>query len=345
MSPRRSTPRWTTLVLTALVAGACSDTPRTDDRVRSVATQPAARSTQTSPDRPVRRPEAHLRSVSTPREGTMRPTAARKSKTEKQERKTEDVAADAKPVSVVDAETAYHERRYGEAAVLFGRYVERHPDGPWGHFMHGLSCWKDGDLAKAESSFGRVLSIAPDHLKGLQNLSRVLIEQGRVDEASDLLRVAVDVDRTSNVTYRLLGRVFYLQGHGDEAVDAYWQAIILDDEDGWAMNNMALILIEHGRHDDAVSALARAVTLGDDVASFHNNLGTALERVGYFSSAAAAYRSALRADPGYERATRNLARVEEVREGPTSAPFDLDVVAQQFADALRACNTGIVVDP
>ncbi len=130
MSPRRSTPRWTTLVLTALVAGACSDTPRTDDRVRSVAAQPAARSTPTSPDRPVRRPEARVRSGATPREATMRPTAARNSKTEKKERKTAEVAADAKPVSFVDAETAYHERRYCEAAALFDRYVERHPDVP-----------------------------------------------------------------------------------------------------------------------------------------------------------------------------------------------------------------------
>ena len=267
----------------------------------------------------------------------MRPTAARDSKRPTHGQTTEDVDADARPVSFVDAETAYRDRRYSEAAVLFGRCVERYPEVPWGHFMLGLSCWKDGDLAKAESSFGRVLSIAPDHLKGLQNLSRVLIEQGRVDEASDLLRVAVDVDRASNVTYRLLGRVFSIQGHEDEAVDAYWQAIILEGEDGWAMNNMALILIEHGRHDEAVSALARAVTLRNDVASFHNNLGIALERVGYFSLAASAYRSALLADPEYDKATQNLARLEVAWEWPMSTPFDLAARGERPAAIDECC--------
>ena len=121
--------------------------------------------------------------------------------------------------------------------------------------------------------------------------------------------------------------------------------IVLDDEDRWAMNNLALIFIEQERYDEAVPPLARAVTLGDDVPSFHNNLGIALEQVGHFSSAAEAYRSALLVDPAYEKASMNLARVEVVRERPTSQPFDLDVVAQRFTDALLAWNVEAVVEP
>jgi Flp pilus assembly protein TadD len=251
----------------------------------------------------------------------------------------------AEPVSFADGETAYHERRYGQAAELFRRHAERHPGVPWGHFMQGLSCWKDGDLAEAEASFRRALSVAPDHLKSLQNLSRVLIEQGRLDESSELLRVAVDLDPTSNATYRLLGRVFDGRGKVDEAFDAYRHAIVLDDEDEWAMNNLALMYIDRGRYDEAVRALARAVTLRDDVPSFHNNLGIALEHLGRFSSSVDAYRSALLVDPAYEKASMNLARVEVVRERPTIEPFDLDVVAQRFTDALLEWNVEAVVEP
>jgi myo-inositol catabolism protein IolC len=41
----------------------------------------------------------------------------------------------------------------------------------------------------------------------------------------------------------------------------------------------------------------------------------------------------------------NLARVEVVRERPTSEPFDLDVVAQRFTDALLEWNVEAVVEP
>ncbi len=244
----------------------------------------------------------------------------------------------------MDAETAYHERRYRQAAELFRRYAERHPDAPWGHFMHGLSSWKHGDLVEAEASFGRALSVAPGHLKTLQNLSRVLIELGRVEEAWDMLQVAVDLEPTSNTTYRLLGRVFYALGQVEEAYDASRHAITLDDEDGLAMNNLVLIFIDQGRYEEAIPALARAVTLGDDVPSFHNNLGIALEQVGRFFSAAEAYRSALLVDPAYEKASMNLARVELVREGPMSQPFDLDGVAQRFTQNLRSWNRDAVVE-
>ena len=47
---------------------------------------------------------------------------------------------------------------------------------------------------------------------------------------------------------------------------------------------------------------------------FHNNHGMALEHTGQFKAAAVAYTRALVADPGYEKAKLNLARVEAVKE-------------------------------
>jgi Flp pilus assembly protein TadD len=46
---------------------------------------------------------------------------------------------------------------------------------------------------------------------------------------------------------------------------------------------------------------------------FHNNLGMALEHTGRFRAAATAYKAALAADPGYDKAKRNLARVEALQ--------------------------------
>ena len=328
---------WTALLMTGFVAVACSDTRAEDSLVRSLSNRPVASPETTSGRWTAPRPEAPVTSVATPAATVTAPSDDSK----KRKKKPGGTVVAAEPVSFADGETAYHERRYGQAAELFRRHAERHPGVPWGHFMQGLSCWKDGDLAEAEASFRRALSVAPDHLKSLQNLSRVLIEQGRLDESSELLRVAVDLDPTS----RLLGRVFDGQGKVDEAFDAYRHAIVLDDEDEWAMNNLALMYIDRGRYDEAVRALARAVTLRDDVPSFHNNLGIALEHLGRFSSSVDAYRSALLVDPAYEKASMNLARVEVVREGPMSTPFDLDVVAQGFADDLRGWRADAVIEP
>jgi tetratricopeptide (TPR) repeat protein len=181
--------------------------------------------------------------------------------------------------------------------------------------MLGLSAWKAGDLPKAEGAFDEALSIDPDHVKSLVNLSRVLIDQKRFDDALDKLTRAGDLEPGSADVQRLLGRAYHASGRTDDAIEAYRQAIALDGKDAWSMNNLGLLFIEKQRFDEAVPLLSKAVELKTDVPAFHNNLGMALEHTGRFKAAATAYGGALTADPGYDKAKQNLARVEKVKTG------------------------------
>ena len=236
----------------------------------------------------------------------------------------------ASTMSYVAAAEAFSDRRFKDAARLFSQYAERHPDVVWGHFMHGLSRRKDGDIGGAETAFRQALSVSVDHLKSLQNLARVLIEQRRLEDATDVLLSSVDVEPTSNVNYRLLGRLFHVQGDTIRAIDAYRHAVVLHDRDVWAMNNLAVLFIEQGRYEDALRPLARAVGLRDDIPVFHNNLGMAMEGVGRVRRAREAFRSALLLDPAYNRALVNLERVGVRVASAVDIPVDAGVVAVRF---------------
>ena len=231
------------------------------------------------------------------------------------------------PVAFADAEAAYQSKNYGEATKLFEKYVERRPDNPWGHYMLGLSAWKSGDLVKSEESFETALRIDAKHMKSLVNLSRVLIEQKRYDDAIGKLTTAGEVDPESATVPRLMARAHSAKGEFEPAVDAYRRAIALDGSDAWSMNNLGLLYLEHGFVEDALAYLAKAVQMNENVAAFHNNLGMALEHQGRFVAAATAYKGALTADPGYKKAKQNLVRVEAVKAGPEE-PFDLAAVAR-----------------
>jgi superkiller protein 3 len=230
------------------------------------------------------------------------------------------------PVSFADADAAYRAKNYSEATRLFDAYTEGRPNNAWGHFMLGLSAWKAGDLMKAEGAFDEALKIDPNHVKSLLNMSRVLIEQRRFDEALVRLTHAADVDPGSVDVQRLLGRIYAAEHKTDEAVNAYRRAIALDAQDAWSMNNLGLLFLEQDRPEEALPLLCRAVQLRKDEAAFHNNLGMALEHTGRFLAAADAYRNALSADAGYGKAKQNLARVEAVKTGPEE-PFDLEATA------------------
>jgi tetratricopeptide (TPR) repeat protein len=217
------------------------------------------------------------------------------------------------PRSFADGEAAYRARNYSDATAIFEQYTTRRPDNAWGHFMLGLSAWKGNDLAKAEKAFVSALTLDPLHVKSLVNVSRVLIDQKRYDEALDRLTRASDIEPRSNEVQRLLGRTLYAQGKTDEAVDAYRRAIELDERDVWSMNNLGLLFLEQQRADEALPLLTKAVEMRKDVPAFHNNLGMALEHAGRLGDAATAYAGALTADPRYDRAKQNLARVEASR--------------------------------
>jgi Flp pilus assembly protein TadD len=254
--------------------------------------------------------------------------------------------AEAGPTSVAvvnpsfeEARVAFTAGRYPEAVTLFTGYTSNHPHNPWGYYMLGLSAWKAGDLAGAESAFNTALQLEPTHQKSLFNSSRVLLEEGKTDEALARIEQAINQDPTSGEGYRLLGRARYQLGQVEPAIEAYQQALVLDQTDVWAMNNLGLIYIQQGRYEEALPPLARAVELRSGSTTFQNNLGVALERSGQFIAAAQAYEAALSADSGNKKASVALARVRGLPEVEGTAPADLAQLSQSFRDQVEGWRT------
>lgn len=217
------------------------------------------------------------------------------------------------PITYADGEAAYRAGKYSDARTIFEGYVGAHPKNAFGHYMLGLSSWKANDLVGAEKAFKDALAIDPKHVKSLVNLSRVLIEGKKYEDAIDMLTKAGDLDPKSSDVQRLLGRAYHSQKMLEDAESAYRAAVNLDEKDAWSLNNLGLVLLEQKRAADAVPFLTKAVELKNDVPVFHNNLGMALEHTGQFKAAAKAYDGAVTADPFYEKAKQNLARVSAIK--------------------------------
>ena len=238
------------------------------------------------------------------------------------------------PVTFEIADSAYRERRYDDATVLFKTYTAGRPSNAWGFYMLGLSAWKSGDREVAESAFVQALSIDSTHVKSHLNLSRVLLEEGKPDSALEHIEQAIALDSTSSEPLRLQGRAFEVQGKTDDAIVAYQHAIAKNDSDTWAMNNLGVLYMQVQRFEDAIGPLARANELEDKVAAFRNNLGMALELTGRYTDAVEQYRAALAIEGTYGKAVSNLQRVELVKQDPSITPVDLTERSKQFQDEI-----------
>jgi tetratricopeptide (TPR) repeat protein len=233
------------------------------------------------------------------------------------------------PVTYEAAESTFHSGRYSDAAQLFTRYTESHPENPWGYYMLGISEWKAGQLQPASEAFDRALELDSTHQKSLLNSGRVLLEMNRSKEALARIESALALEPTSSEGLRLLGRVRYQLGQTEQAIDAYHRALALDDHDVWAMNNLGLIYIEQDQPVEALPPLARAVEIRGNSPVFQNNLGTALERSGHPAAAAKAYEAAIAVDSTYPKAATSLARVT-AGEQSESEPVDLAELSARF---------------
>lgn len=237
-------------------------------------------------------------------------------------------------VSYETADSAFRARRYAVATAMFGAYVTRRPDNPWGHYMLGLAAWKAGQLDRAQGAFEDALRLDPRHVKSLVNLSRVLLDAQKVGEARTRIEAAIAIDSGNADAWRVLGRVDARSGRGDDALQAYRAALAIDPQDSWAMNDMGLLLLQTDRFDDALGPLARAVQLDDGVAAFQNNLGIALERTGHNTLAAQAFQQALAIDSTYAKARVSLTRLAGRPDDPGIDSVTVGSLGDAFADSV-----------
>lgn len=239
------------------------------------------------------------------------------------------------PVTFADARTAFTDKRYDEAVRMFTSYTTEQPDDVWGYYMLGLSAWRAGDPDRAVAAFTHALENDATHAKSRLNLSRVLIQQGKAQDALPHVEAVLAIDSTSNEGHRLLGRVRDELGDHEAAIAAFRRAILLDGRDAWSLNNLATVHIGEGRFEDALGPLARAIEIDSTVASFHNNLGFALERTGRIVQATEAYRAALEIDPSYHKASLNATRVEALEQESSVVPVDLTGLARSFVEQVK----------
>ena len=241
------------------------------------------------------------------------------------------------------AESAFTAKRYSEATEMFSVLASEQPDAAWNHYMLGLAAWKAGQPDRAERAFTAAIERDPKHVKSELNLTRVLLDMRRPEEALTHVQQALVLDSVSAEGWRLLGRVRGQLNEVEPALTAYRKAVALDDKDVWSMNNMGLVLIEAGRFEEALGPLARATELAPTAPVYQNNLGMALERTGHYTAAAEAYRTALTNDSTYKRASVSLARVEQLTESPTLVAVDLKGLSSTFAIEISMIGQGTVV--
>ena len=99
------------------------------------------------------------------------------------------------------------QEKYSEARAAIEPLLRRTPDAPRVRLVHGILKAREGDAHAAIAVFERLRKDRPDMFEPYNNLAVLYAEQGRLDEAREVLEAALERRRDA-VAYANLGDVY-----------------------------------------------------------------------------------------------------------------------------------------
>jgi tetratricopeptide (TPR) repeat protein len=123
----------------------------------------------------------------------------------------------------------------------------------------------DWDWSAAEKGYRRAIELQPNYAKAHHWLGMCLRTMGRLDEALEEARPALELDPFMLITSVELGRIFYFSRYYDQAIEHYRNALDLEPTFLPAHFRLGEAYTHKGMFDEAIAEFHRSVPLiGDD---------------------------------------------------------------------------------
>lgn len=162
----------------------------------------------------------------------------------------------------------------------------------------------------AEKILRQVLQQDSDNGAALEQLSQLLVDEGRSQEAIDLLTQASQ-DSPSPDIYDLLGSAYSQSKDYPKAEAAYRKAVTLELDDAGHRHGLAEALMQQDKYADALEQYKKLVELEPGTSENHLRLAQLYRRLGQFDKAQSSLDRAKQLAPGSLEILFNEALLDE----------------------------------
>jgi tetratricopeptide (TPR) repeat protein len=216
-------------------------------------------------------------------------------------------------VVVLAGAEAFATQRYlvywRDTISLCGYMLSLTPDAASVHNDLANALKGQGKLEEAVEHYRRAIELRPDDAYAYSNLGACYGDLGRYEEAIKVLNEAIKYDPRLANAYTNLGYVCGKAGLGEKEIEAYKTAITVKPTSFEAHYNLGCVYEKQGRLAEAIEAYRQALKLRPDSAKAHYNLGIAYFESGRPAEAIEAYKQTIEIEPSYAEAYSNLGGV------------------------------------
>jgi tetratricopeptide (TPR) repeat protein len=152
-----------------------------------------------------------------------------------------------------------------------------------------------GDRSVAISLLKALIARDPDNPTQLYNLGMVYSDEGRLDQARDLLGRAADLDPRNAHIVVAIGVAHARSGNLNAAIETLRRAIKIDPEDPFAHQNLGACLLKQGDAESAAQHFRRSLGYSPDNLASQFGLAQSLESSGRLNDADEVYQGLIKA--------------------------------------------------
>jgi predicted O-linked N-acetylglucosamine transferase (SPINDLY family) len=193
---------------------------------------------------------------------------------------------------------------------------------------------KAGRYADAERCYRQVTESDADYPGAFVMLGFVLREQGRTDEAREVLERAVGVAAEDADGHYLLGSILEATGPRDAEISHLQRAIDLRPHFELARRQLIIALFKSGRHGEATKLCEESMAILPDSGELHFYRSNLYLHTGEKALAIASCRRALSLNPGLIGAQQSLSRIlfdtEQFEQAELSYRREIELTPEHF---------------
>ncbi|MGO9570946.1 MAG: tetratricopeptide repeat protein [Desulfomonilaceae bacterium] len=211
------------------------------------------------------------------------------------------------------------------AAILLLSYATVSKEALW---MDPIAFWKDV-YERLPRNDERVEKHA--RIQALNNLGYHLQTRGETQQAIELHRKAMQVDRRIAYTYICLGAAYAHVGQVDDAAATYRELLRIDQNNSDAHAGLAAVLLKQNKLDEALEHFKRAEELKPGHPGINYGMATVWLMKNDYSSAMPYLQRTIESDPNHVEAHYNIGKIL--------------TDAGKTAEAIDHFNKALAVDP
>jgi tetratricopeptide (TPR) repeat protein len=162
---------------------------------------------------------------------------------------------------------------FTDEETLWRDTLARNPDCSMAHNDLGSLLRNQGRMAEAMEHHRKAIQSDPNNCEALNNLGVTLAAEGRFDEAIENFRQAIQLKPDFSEALDNLGTTLAAEGWFDEAIENYYKAIQIHPNFPEALNSLGIALaVSRGRLDEAVKCFRQAIQIKPNYCDALNNL-------------------------------------------------------------------------